>query len=179
MRVNSRKKGANGERDFISAFEEVTGVRLKRNYDQWAKGGDDFDIDWDINYDPDSEEEKFAIFFDKNFSVECKRRKKVTDSLRQGFWDQAKSQARSKNKMPIVVYREDYKPWRVMYPIMWNIDQTLDGVAELTLYGLQQYLMQWVQDEPKTNKSKDSLATTNAKMYHESIKATYKTEEYE
>ena len=131
-RIDSRRKGAAGEREFIKEFEEVFKIKMKRNYDQYANGGDDFVVD--IIDSPISE------YVDRKYSIECKRRRKINLSDRLNFWSQACCQAEAKSKIPIVVYREDYGQWRVMFPLLWYTDRSLDGTAEMSIIGFYRWV---------------------------------------
>lgn len=100
MSINSRTKGAAGERELIREIEEWTGIRLERNLAQSFAGGHDL-----IGLD--------------DWAIECKRYRSISEADKRAFWDQAVRQAKRVDKMPAVAFREDRQPWRVLivYPI--------------------------------------------------------------
>lgn len=129
-KINSKAKGDAGEREFIKEFKLVFGVELKRNKDQDAYGGDDFTV---ANVDSD-----IAKYINQHYSIECKRRKKVLESDKKVFWEQALLQAKKISKIfPIVVYREDYGKWKAIYPLIGN---EFDETVELSLTGLYKWI---------------------------------------
>lgn len=110
MAINSRTKGAAGERELIREIEEWTGIRLERNLAQSFAGGHDL-----IGLD--------------YWAIECKRYRSISEADKRVFWDQAVRQAKRVEKMPAVAFREDRQPWRVLiaYP------------AESDIYPLEDY----------------------------------------
>lgn len=92
MPINSRAKGAAGEREFLKAVHERTGIKGSRNLEQTRSGGHD------VNGLP-------------GWAPEVKRRE-VLDVA--GWWQQALDQAKIANKKPVLAYRQNRKPWRVV-----------------------------------------------------------------
>lgn len=108
MPINSRTKGASGERECIKAIYDLTGIELKRNYSQTAFGGHDL-----IGLD--------------DWAIEVKRYATVETSSKKIWWRQAVDQAKRVHKKPVVIYRADRQPWRciVQYPLhieLYDID---------------------------------------------------------
>jgi Holliday junction resolvase len=93
MTINSRNKGASGERELIKAINDLTGIELKRNYSQTAFGGHDL-----MGLD--------------DWAIECKRYAMADNSSKKMWWRQAVEQARRVDKAPIVIYRADRQPWK-------------------------------------------------------------------
>lgn len=132
VKINSRNKGKSGELEFIKEFEIVFGVKLKRNYEQAASSGHDFIVD--------KLDSALAKYIDEYYAIEAKRRKKIKQSDLNKFWEQAVKQAKKAKKIPILVYREDYRMWRVLFPLLWNSDKTINGTADMSLIGLYKWL---------------------------------------
>lgn len=93
MTINSRNKGAAGERELIKAIYDLTGIELKRNYSQTAFGGHDL-----MGLD--------------DWAIECKRYAMADNASKKMWWRQAVEQAGRVDKCPIVIYRADRQPWR-------------------------------------------------------------------
>jgi hypothetical protein len=127
-RINSRAKGAAGEREFCSELSLHLGdhltEQLKRNLEQTRNGGHD------IQGLP-------------GWAVEVKRYKSLTETEIANIWEkQAVDQAMRISAIPALAYREDRRPWRVRVPInvmtgehwsdqdRWHIDWTIEvGLA--------------------------------------------------
>ena len=99
MPINSRSKGASGERELIREIELETGIRLERNLAQSFGGGHDL-----IGLD--------------HWAIECKRYATISNADKAAFWAQAVRQAQRVDKAPAVCFRADRAPWRVLvaYP---------------------------------------------------------------
>ena len=97
MSKSSRDKGAQGERELIAEIEQWTGLRLQRNLSQAFAGGHDL-----IGLD--------------DFAIEVKRYRDITDADKKLFWHQACKQADPIGKIPVVCFRQDRQPWRVLLP---------------------------------------------------------------
>ncbi len=98
-KINSRAKGAAGEREFIKELSLELGdelvAPLKRNLEQTRAGGHD-------------------IVGLEGFAIEVKRYKQVKEGDLVKFWEQAKEQAQRKDAEPVLAYREDMRSWRVV-----------------------------------------------------------------
>lgn len=97
MGSRSRNKGAAGERELILEIEQWTGIRLERNLSQAFGGGHDL-----IGLD--------------HWAIECKRYREITNADKKEFWEQAVKQALRVRKVPVVCFRADRQPWRVLVP---------------------------------------------------------------
>ena len=100
MPINSRQKGAAGEREFIAELKEWLGEMadgLKRNLEQTREGGHD-------------------IVGLGNWALEVKRYAKASDGLIVRWWDQAVEQA-GNDRIPVLAYREDRQEWRIRIPM--------------------------------------------------------------
>jgi len=93
-----RGKGHSGERDICDLLTKALGLKepLSRNIDQVKFGGADI-----IGLRP--------------WAIEVKRQEQVT---LVPFWRQARSQVTKRNPIPVVVYRKNHQPWRVMIPFV-------------------------------------------------------------
>jgi len=94
MGMKSRRKGANGEREFINLLKDYLGeITIARNLEQVRDGGAD-------------------VVGLAEFSIEIKRAAKP---LLNAWWMQAEAQA--EHKIPVLAYRLDRHPWRVRIPL--------------------------------------------------------------
>ena len=134
-KVNSKRKGDVGEREFIEEFKLVAGVELKRNYDQAALAGHDVVV---AKLDND-----LARFIDANYAIEIKRKKQIKPSDLITFWDQAVRQASKIDHLPILAYRQDYMNWRMLFPLLWEYDKSIDGTADMSVIGCVNFIEWW------------------------------------
>lgn len=111
--INSRNKGASGERELSALVHEHLGVKLVRNLEQSRGGGYDLVPVGDNN----------VADVMSRMAIECKRYSTVTPALLERFWDQASRQADQSAKTPVLAYREDRRDWRVVVPL-YLIDKT-------------------------------------------------------
>lgn len=96
MPINSRNKGAQGEREVSGIIHDQLGIKLQRNLDQWRSGG--FDL---VGLD--------------GWAIEVKRAKKP---LLNQWWQQTTEQAQKAGLKPILWYRLDNQKWRVVLPLV-------------------------------------------------------------
>jgi Holliday junction resolvase len=102
----ARNKGAAGERELAAILTDKLGFVVKRKLGQARDGGDDIQIG--------------------QYRIEVKRR----EALRLDDWCQQVEQASQAGDVPVVAYRRNGQPWRVVVPLEWFIDQvreTLDN----------------------------------------------------
>lgn len=107
MPINSRNKGAAGEREVAKILNDLLGVECQRNLDQWRSGG--FDLE--------------GL---KGWAIEVKRAKKMT---LPAWWKQTVEQASLADLKPVLWYRIDRQAWRVVLPInllSWGIVEGQD-----------------------------------------------------
>lgn len=123
MSINSRAKGASAEREFAGLVHDWAGIRLIRNLEQSRGGGHDLLVHAD-------EAGPVADAFRK-LAIECKRYRAVTDGALSKFWHQAITQAEHGGLIPILAYRADRSPWRVVVP-MRLLSPHLSGSTQLT-----------------------------------------------
>ncbi len=107
--INSRNKGAAGEREFAGLIADHLGVRMVRNLVQAREGGCDLVVHPDA-IGPVADDLRA-------FAIEVKRCARATESTLRGFWQQATEQADSTGKLPLLAYREDRQGWRVVMPL--------------------------------------------------------------
>ena len=118
MPINSRNKGAAGEREVARIIDDLLGVKVERNLDQWRAGG-------------------YDLVGLAGWAIEVKRAKKP---LLNAWWAQTLEQARINELKPVLWYRLDNQKWRVVVPmnlISRGITETtdLDYCAELSPEG--------------------------------------------
>lgn len=131
--MNSRNKGANGERELAALIHEELGVRLVRNLEQSRRGGHDLILH------PD-EAGPVASWLAR-YALECKRHCRATPALLRGWWSQTRNQAEHCGLLPALAYREDRASWRVVLPLCclrpdlpaW--DYRLEYTVELSVPG--------------------------------------------
>lgn len=113
MGSSQRNKGANGERELAKLLYDRLGIELKRNLEQSRNGG------YDLEGLPD-------------FAIEVKRHEKLEVNK---WWEQTVSQAERSNRIPVLAYRQNRKPWiiattlrffRVLDWEPYNIEMDID-----------------------------------------------------
>lgn len=109
MSINSRAKGASAEREFAGLVRDWTGVHLIRNLEQTRSGGHDLIVH------PDESGTVADAF--RRLAIECKRYQVATEGNIQKWWQQALIQAEQSELIPILAYRANRSPWRVVVPL--------------------------------------------------------------
>ena len=94
-KVNSRQKGAGGEREVCSILSKITGSVVTRSLESVRAGGAD-------------------ITCLPNISVEVKRKKRIMPCDVRSFWTQAVNQAEKEEKKPVLFMREDRGEWQIV-----------------------------------------------------------------
>lgn len=114
----SREKGHEAEREVIKLLEPVTarfGVKLMRNLLQTRQGGHDVE----------------GL---KHVAIEVKRQEVLEI---EKWWQQALEQASRVGAIPVLVFRQSRKPWRVM---MWGqVGEGEDAVRERVEIGVGEF----------------------------------------
>ena len=95
--MNSRRTGADGERELARVLREALGIEVSRNLQQTRDGGHDMEV--------------------CGFGVEVKRAAKVTEAKVAAWWQQATRQATRAGLTPALAYRQDRQPWSVRVPL--------------------------------------------------------------
>jgi Holliday junction resolvase len=131
--INSRQKGANGERELARLLEDELGCKFKRNLDQYQDGG------FDLKLKNVDECNHVDVFLDK-LAIECKRYSKVTESDICYWWIQAVNQTLNNNKIPILAYRKDRESWKFVVPMKilnhdFHVSYALEYCVTLSLKG--------------------------------------------
>ncbi len=107
--TNSRRKGAAGEREFAAAVAGALGVRLARLLDQCRGGGHDFE--------PEPDGTSAVAAWLRGFAPEVKRHRAAPPAAVATWWAQAVRQADAAGLVPLLAYRADRAPWRVVVPL--------------------------------------------------------------
>lgn len=133
-KINSRAKGAAGERELIKELglhlgEEMV-APLKRNLEQTRVGGHDI-----VGLD--------------GWAIEVKRYRVIKEGDIARFWAQAVEQAHRVSHRPALAYREDFRSWRVRVPMSvldlrvnpeWtSVEWTADIGIEAFAYLVREY----------------------------------------
>ena len=148
MSINIRQKGANGEREIANmlngiivevmtamAFppEQITAAQksVQRNQNQSAVGGCDLT----------------NVF---GMAVEVKRQEQLAVPA---WWRQTTAAAERNNELPVLMYRQNRKAWRVRTyawlalpgtdPGMWSRQQQIVGEFDIDTF--KSYFAQWVR----------------------------------
>lgn len=119
MAINSRNKGAAGEREFAGLIHDHLGIRLVRNLEQTRSGGHDLIVH------PDETGPVVDVL--AAFAIEVKRYGKATDGLLNRWWLQAEGQAQAVGRTPVLAYRGNREAWRVVLPLSWAVPNVRDG----------------------------------------------------
>jgi len=123
-KINSRAKGASGEREFANLLYDHLGVKLERKLDQCRGGGHDLTLS--------DTSTPVAQYLDR-YAFEIKRHSTATRGKIADWWEQAKRQAIAANKLPLLAHRQDRDDWRIVIPIA-NTDAHLDAWAEIDVH---------------------------------------------
>lgn len=105
--INSRAKGAGGEREFSRLVLEHLGVELRRNLEQSRQGGHDLTA-------PGNDPVSRAL---DAYAFEVKRYRQISPAMVVKFFEQAQEQADRAGKIPALAYREDRQEWRLVVPL--------------------------------------------------------------
>lgn len=99
MGKKSRTKGAVGEREAIQILNRVLGddFKLRRNLEQYQ------------------EAEGYDIVGLDAFAVEVKRYQTISHAMLSGFWAETCRQAAKYGLIPVLMYRADRCPWRLVH----------------------------------------------------------------
>lgn len=108
-KINSRAKGANGERELAKLLRSQ-GYADARRGQQYSGANGDADV--------------IGV---KGIHIECKRQERVSDEM---WLKQAEDDAR-KGEIPVVIYRRNHEDWKVL------IRQSLADIIWQTLTGEQ------------------------------------------
>lgn len=102
----SRNKGAAAERELATMLSDELGFAVKRKLGQARDGGDDIQIG--------------------KYRIEVKRR----EALRLDEWCKQVETASGPEDVPVVAYRRNGQPWRVVVPIDWFIEQVRETIGD-------------------------------------------------
>jgi hypothetical protein len=148
--INGRVKGSVAEREFAGLVRDWSGVRLIRNLEQTRSGG------FDLIVHPEETGPAADAF--RTLAIECKRHQSASHSALQRWWEQAVLQAEDAELMPILAYRADRAPWRIVAPIcllndQLSLCQNLNYTATLSIEGFCHAVLENVAHSAKQNKS--------------------------
>ena len=105
--VQVKKKGNVGEREFCQILEKELGVDVERNITQTRFGGADI-----LTVEP--------------FAIEVKRQQIL--QINQ-WWAQALRQVTKDNPVPVLVWRQNRKPWQVRIGSEFVLKKKMRGGA--------------------------------------------------
>lgn len=91
----SRDKGGKGEREFLKALGVELGITLERNLQQSRSGGAD-------------------CLGLESYAIEVKRCEQLQ---LKSWWVQSVEQAADDGRVPVLAYRQNRHPWRVIVPL--------------------------------------------------------------
>jgi hypothetical protein len=143
-RINIRQKGAGGEREICDMLNAILYARMKklgyaketllealkafqRNQNQTAVGGSDITNPFRL-------------------SIEVKRQEALSLNT---WWKQCVTSAESEGALPVLIYRQNHKPWRVRtYGYLMRSDvkgTALRAVVEFDWETFQQWADVWLE----------------------------------
>lgn len=102
----SRNKGATGERELAALLTDALGFVVQRKLGQARDGGDDIQVG--------------------QYRIEVKRR----EALRLDEWCKQVEQAAQPGDVPVVAYRRNGQPWRVVVPLDWFMQQVRETLKD-------------------------------------------------
>lgn len=102
----ARNKGATGERELAAILTDKLGFVVQRKLGQARDGGDDIQVG--------------------KYRIEVKRRERVQIDQ----WSEQVEHAALPGEVPVVVYRRNGQPWRVVVPLEWFIEQVRETVED-------------------------------------------------
>lgn len=142
MAINSRTKGATGEREFAGLIHDHLGIKLVRNLEQTRSGGHDLIIH------PD--EQGIVVDSLNRFALEVKRYSQATPALIKGWWQQAREQAEDINRQPALAYRANQRGWVIMVPMhtvnkALPVSHELEYTAAFTIHGFCSVVRECIQ----------------------------------
>jgi Holliday junction resolvase len=125
MSAASRTKGASAERELAALLLDELGIRLHRRLEQCQRGG------CGLAVHPD-EAGPVADRL-RRLAIEVKRHREATPGLIDRWWRQAVTQAEADGKVPVLAYRADRCPWRVVVPLA-EVDPYLPTLTDDATY---------------------------------------------
>lgn len=102
----SRNKGATGERELAALLTDALGFVVQRKLGQARDGGDDIQVG--------------------KYRIEVKRR----EALRLDEWCKQVEEAARPGDVPVVAYRRNGQPWRVVVPLEWFMQQVRETLED-------------------------------------------------
>jgi len=102
----ARNKGAAGERELAGILTDKLGFVVKRKLGQARDGGDDIQVG--------------------RYRIEVKRRERIQIDQ----WSEQVEMAAQPGEIPVVVYRRNGQPWRVVVPLEWFIEQVRETIDD-------------------------------------------------
>lgn len=102
----SRNKGATGERELAALLTDALGFVVQRKLGQARDGGDDIQVG--------------------QYRIEVKRR----EALRLDEWCKQVEDASQPGDVPVVAYRRNGQPWRVVVPLGWFMQQVRETLKD-------------------------------------------------
>lgn len=100
----ARNKGARGENELAKILTDELGFVVKRKLGQARDGADDIQID--------------------KFRIEVKRRER----LQIEEWCKQVEACTEEGEVPVVAFRRNGQPWRVVLPLNWFIEAMREGL---------------------------------------------------
>lgn len=111
MGAKSRNKGAAFEREVARLIHDWLGIEVRRNLSQYQERGLGDLVGWD------------------GVVIECKRHAFATRALIDAWWRQTVAEARKALARPVLVYKADRQPVRVVVAL-GDLSPSSDGTAD-------------------------------------------------
>jgi Holliday junction resolvase len=102
----ARNKGAQGERELSTILTNELGVKISRKLSQARDGADDIQIG--------------------KYRIEVKRQEVV----KADAWCKQIEACTEPGQVPVVIYRRNGQPWRVIVPLNWFIEQVRETIED-------------------------------------------------
>jgi Holliday junction resolvase len=93
-----RRKGGAGERELAHLLADELGADVRRRCRQHPGDSDVLGVD--------------------GWAIECKRVRAASRGDLSAWWAQAVAQAQASGELPMLAYRADRAPWRVLWPAL-------------------------------------------------------------
>ncbi len=130
----SRRKGANGEREFAHTLEELLNLpdgSFRRRLAQYQAGGHDLETCAREDLDPDSQVLMEQI---GQFAIEIKRHAQASPGDISEWWKQTCSQARECARTPLLAFRADRETWQCLLPLSEEMaDSNVKGALRMDI----------------------------------------------
>jgi hypothetical protein len=132
MKINSRTKGASGERELSNILSDITGWKVRRKVRNLIGESD------------------LEIVGNDQWSIEVKRYAKIRRGDIAIFWDQCVAQAVKENRHPVLFMRQNNDEWRSIW-IIDSVSNDLKWTVETSVELWCKHAAEMVKKNPPTS----------------------------